>query len=66
MKLLVTFIDARGRRVTTESAYLTPKVLSRLNLKVATGAKVTRIVFEHQSLPSHKDIVPRAVGSTLR
>ncbi|KAI0775063.1 GMC oxidoreductase [Trametes elegans] len=42
----VTFVDAKGKRVTTESAYLTPKVLARPNLKVITRAHVTRVLFD--------------------
>jgi GMC oxidoreductase len=52
----VTYIDSRGRRVTTESAYLTPAVLSRLNLTIAVNASVTRIIFDTTG-PN-----PRAVG----
>ncbi|KAI0091018.1 GMC oxidoreductase [Irpex rosettiformis] len=36
----------KGRRVTSESAYLTPDVLARSNLKVATGAYVNRVLFD--------------------
>ncbi|KZT67962.1 GMC oxidoreductase [Daedalea quercina L-15889] len=54
---VLTFMDPRGRRVTTESAYLTAEVLSRANLTVATGVQVTRVVFERV-----KDKVPRAVA----
>jgi len=53
----MTFIDPKGRRVTTESAYLTPEVLARPNLVIATRAQVTRIVFE-----TTEDKAPRAVG----
>lgn len=42
---LVTYIDPSGKRVTTETAYLTPEVLKRPNLKVAIHAHVTRILF---------------------
>ncbi|OBZ72180.1 hypothetical protein A0H81_07611 [Grifola frondosa] len=42
----MTYISPRGRRVTTESAYLTAAVLARPNLKVATKAQVTRVLFE--------------------
>jgi choline dehydrogenase-like flavoprotein len=52
----VTYIDSRGRRVTTESAYLTPAVLSRPNLTVAVNASVTRIIFDTTGSN------PRAVG----
>jgi choline dehydrogenase len=43
---VVTCIDSRGRRVSTESAYLTPEVLSRCNLTVAVNASATRIIFD--------------------
>ena len=52
----VTFISPDGRRVTTESAYLTSEVLARKNLKVITHAHVTRILFDTSGQ------VPRAVG----
>lgn len=42
----MTYVNSKGRRVSAESAYLTPDVLSRPNLKVATHAQVTRILFE--------------------
>jgi len=42
----VTYIDKNGRRVTTESAYITPEVLKRPNLKVAIFSTVTRVLFE--------------------
>jgi choline dehydrogenase len=42
----VTYIDKNGQRVTSESAYLTPDVLARGNLKVVTGAFVNRVLFE--------------------
>ena len=54
---LVTFIDSNGRRVSTESAYLTREVLARANLKVVTGATVTRILFEET-----EGSEPRAYG----
>ncbi|KAH8990270.1 GMC oxidoreductase [Lactarius akahatsu] len=53
---LMTYIDSRGSRVTTESAYLTPTVLSRPNLTVAVNASATRIIFDTTG-PN-----PRAVG----
>ena len=53
----MTFIDSNGRRVSTESAYLTREVLSRPNLKVVTGAAVTRILFNQQ-----EGSEPRASG----
>jgi len=42
---LVTYIDSSGTRVNAETAYLTPDVLKRPNLKVAIHAHVTRILF---------------------
>jgi choline dehydrogenase len=53
----VTYIDSKGRRVSTESAYLTRDVLARPNLTVVTGASVTRILFE---VPEGEE--PRASG----
>ena len=53
----MTYITPGGQRVTSESAYLTPKVLARPNLKVITHAHVTRVLFD-QSGPS-----PRAIGA---
>lgn len=55
-----TYIDARRRRVTTETAYLTPAVLARKNLTVATKAKVLRILFEHKG--NAGNTVPHAVA----
>lgn len=43
--------------MTTESAYLTPDVLKRANLTVATGVQVTRVIFDQQ-----QGKAPRAVG----
>ncbi|KAF8481381.1 alcohol oxidase [Gautieria morchelliformis] len=43
---VLTYIDDVGRRVSTETAYLTPEVLRRPNLKVAVDAHVTRIIFD--------------------
>ena len=57
-KLSVTYIDAKGRRVTTERSYLTPDVLSRPNLTVAVGASVTQILFD----TAETDAEPKAVG----
>ncbi|KZT67977.1 GMC oxidoreductase [Daedalea quercina L-15889] len=54
---VLTFIDSRARRVTTESAYLSPEVLARPNLVIATHAQVTRILFE-----TAEGKAPRAVG----
>ncbi|KIJ13402.1 GMC oxidoreductase [Paxillus involutus ATCC 200175] len=52
---VVTYIDNRGQRVSAESAYLTPEVLARPNLKVVTLARVTKILLETSG-------APRAIG----
>lgn len=52
----MTYIDPSGRRVSTESAYLTQDVLNRPNLTVATGCQATKIIFDT------KDGNKRAVG----
>jgi choline dehydrogenase len=44
--LIVTYIDKNGRRVTTESSYLTANVLRRPNLTVVVGARATRILID--------------------
>ncbi|KAA1477203.1 GMC oxidoreductase [Dentipellis sp. KUC8613] len=53
---LVTYIRD-GKRVTTETAYLTEDVLSRPNLTIATHATVTKLLFETGNAG------PRAVGA---
>ncbi|KAN0134588.1 hypothetical protein V8E53_007734 [Lactarius tabidus] len=52
----LTYIDSRGCRVTTQSAYLTPTVLSRPNLTISVNTPATRIIFNTTGL------IPRAVG----
>lgn len=42
----MTYVDEKRQRVSSESAYLTPDVLARPNLKVALNASVTQIIFE--------------------
>ncbi|KAL0576521.1 hypothetical protein V5O48_005466 [Marasmius crinis-equi] len=44
----VTYINKDVSRVSTESAYLTPDVLARSNLKVVINASVTKVLF-HKS-----------------
>ncbi|TCD71984.1 hypothetical protein EIP91_000116 [Steccherinum ochraceum] len=51
----LTYIASNGTRVTAERAYFTPTVLARRNLKIATEATVTRILFSSEQ-------TPRAVG----
>ena len=41
-----SYVNKKRQRVTTETAYLTNEVLARLNLKVAVGVHVRRLVFE--------------------
>ncbi|KAJ7067209.1 hypothetical protein C8F01DRAFT_980240 [Mycena amicta] len=43
---VMTYIDAKGVRVSSETAYLTPDVLARPNLTVVINATVTRVLFE--------------------
>ncbi|KAF8527456.1 GMC oxidoreductase [Hysterangium stoloniferum] len=54
---VMTYIDPTGKRVNTETAYLTPEVLARPNLKVVVNSQVTRILFDAKSGSN-----PRAVG----
>ncbi|KAG7089330.1 hypothetical protein E1B28_011026 [Marasmius oreades] len=44
---IMTYVDQNYERVSSESAYLTPDVLARPNLKVAVNATATRILFEN-------------------
>ncbi|GAW08847.1 GMC oxidoreductase [Lentinula edodes] len=57
---LMTYIDEKATRVSTETAYLTPQVLARSNLKVVTGVKVTKILFDTTT------IQPKAVGVQMQ
>ncbi|KAK0193858.1 hypothetical protein F5146DRAFT_1101707 [Armillaria mellea] len=41
---LMTYVDDKLERVTSETAYLTPEVLARPNLKVVIHAQVTKIL----------------------
>ncbi|KAJ6532086.1 hypothetical protein B0H19DRAFT_1005775 [Mycena capillaripes] len=43
---VVTYVDHKGQRVSSETAYLTKEVLGRPNLKVAIHAQVTRVIFD--------------------
>ncbi|KAJ7261714.1 hypothetical protein B0H12DRAFT_1013392 [Mycena haematopus] len=43
---VVTYVDSKGQRVSSETAYLTKGVLARPNLKVAIHAQITRIIFD--------------------
>ncbi|KAJ3914770.1 hypothetical protein F5877DRAFT_82462 [Lentinula edodes] len=56
----VTYIDEKATRVSTETAYLTPQVLARSNLKVVTGVKVTKILFDTTT------IQPKALGVQMQ
>ncbi|KAF5337947.1 hypothetical protein D9758_013126 [Tetrapyrgos nigripes] len=55
-QLIVTYIDANGTRVTSETAYLTEEILSKPNITVGIHAHVTKILFENDG------DTPRAVG----
>ncbi|KAJ3902744.1 GMC oxidoreductase-domain-containing protein [Lentinula edodes] len=57
---VMTYIDEKATRVSTETAYLTPQVLARSNLKVVTGVKVTKILFDTTT------IQPKAVGVQMQ
>ena len=52
----MTYVDKTFKRVSSESAYLTPNVLARKNLTVAIHATVTKVLFDTTS-PQ-----PRAIG----
>ncbi|KAF7336850.1 hypothetical protein MVEN_02121300 [Mycena venus] len=43
---IMTYVDHKGQRVSSETAYLTKDVLARPNLKVAIHAQVTRLIFD--------------------
>uniref|UniRef100_A0A8H8CLS0 pyranose dehydrogenase (acceptor) n=1 Tax=Psilocybe cubensis TaxID=181762 RepID=A0A8H8CLS0_PSICU len=54
---IMTYVDKNYKRVSAETAYLTPEVLARPNLTVAINATVTRILFDKSTNPR-----PRAIG----
>lgn len=54
---VVTYVDKKYKRVSAESAYLTPDVLARKNLAVAINATATRILFDKT-----RSSRPKAVG----
>ncbi|KAJ3738767.1 hypothetical protein EV360DRAFT_76867 [Lentinula raphanica] len=53
---LMTYIDEKATRVSTETAYLTPQVLARTNLKVVTGVKVTKLVLDASNAARPKTV----------
>ncbi|KAF8133091.1 hypothetical protein K438DRAFT_1739318 [Mycena galopus ATCC 62051] len=53
---VLTYVDSKSERVSSETAYLTKDVLARPNLKVAIHAQVTRIIFDEV------DGTTRAIG----
>lgn len=53
---IMTYINSKSTRVTTESAYLTDDVLARPNLKVVTHARVSKVLFDTSTG------IPRATG----
>ena len=52
----MTYVDKNFKRVSAESAYLTPDVLVRKNLTVAIHATVTKVLFDTTSTQ------PKAIG----
>jgi choline dehydrogenase len=44
----MTYITSTFSRCSAEAAYLTPNVLARPNLTVATNAHVTKVLFENK------------------
>ncbi|KZT23602.1 GMC oxidoreductase [Neolentinus lepideus HHB14362 ss-1] len=54
-----SFVDRRGERSSTATAYLTSDVLSRTNLTVLIRTSVERIIFDKQ------EETPRAIGVQL-
>ena len=52
----VTYIDPNGRRVTSESSYLTPEVQKRSNLRIISSTTVTKVIFDEAGDQ------PRAIG----
>ena len=53
---LVTYIDPNGRRVTSESSFLTPEVQERPNLRIISSTTVTKVIFDEAGDQ------PRAIG----
>lgn len=56
-----TFINPKGERSSMATAYLNSKVQQRPNLFVATGAHVTKILFDHIA-----NEVPEAIGAQFQ
>ncbi|KAF8521763.1 GMC oxidoreductase [Hysterangium stoloniferum] len=52
------FIDTKGRRTSSATAYLTPDVLSRRNLTIIVKSRVDKILFDTNTSISR----PRAIG----
>jgi choline dehydrogenase len=48
---IMAYVNSDGERVTTESAYLTPKILGRPNLTVVTGARATKLILDAGTAP---------------
>lgn len=53
----MTYVNKNYKRVSAETAYLTPEVLARPNLTVAINATVTRILFDKTT-----NLKPQAIG----
>ncbi|KAL1739831.1 GMC oxidoreductase-domain-containing protein, partial [Schizophyllum fasciatum] len=56
---VMTYVDDNRQRVSSETAYLTPDVLARPNLKVVTHAQVTKVIFDQSSGSATE---PRTMG----
>lgn len=56
----MTYVSSKYRRVSSETAYLTPDVVKRKNLTIVINATATRILFDTTSLGSKTE--PRAIG----
>ena len=52
----MTYVNSKFRRVSSETAYLTPEALKRKNFTVVTDATATRILFDTTGSE------PRAIG----
>ncbi|KAJ7151717.1 alcohol oxidase [Mycena filopes] len=45
-KVFMTYIDSKGIRVSTQSAYITPQALKRKNLSIVTHSTVTKVMLK--------------------
>ncbi|KAF6749486.1 choline dehydrogenase, partial [Ephemerocybe angulata] len=59
---VMTYVDSKFRRVSSETAYLTRDVLKRKNLTVAINATATRVIFDTTSSEPRAIAVEFATG----